>query len=201
MWSSSIEDYWSNKVEAYKFKLEFSQQHFAQELGFTNASNKQRLIGELEIAIRSTTYYDGYDVELNTPSLRILSNYGQFFDQVVWARYENSPAPMWGSKDMFLTTQRISKRFKSVKGLAKGIDDLLNVAYTLIKEGLDWSNSEQVKKQLEYEYGEKSKIFKWREEQQKLQDKIDEVQNKFGSYRGKCMDSFKQMRSAWKDFV
>ena len=200
LWSSSIDD-WSSQVDAYKFKLEFYQQYFAQDLGFTNASNKQRLTGELEIAIRSTSYYDGYDVELDVPSLRILLNYGQFFDRIIEARYYKSPEPMWGSKDMFLTPQRISKRFKSAKGLAKGIDDLLNVAYTLIQEGLDWANSEQVKKQLEYEYSEKSKIFKWREEQQKLQDKIDEVQNKFDSYRSKCMDSFKQVRSAWKDFV
>ena len=201
LWSSSIEDYYSNQVDAYKFKLEFDQQHFAQDLGFTNASNKQRLTGELEISIRSTSYYDGYMVDLNTPSIRILTNYERFFDRVIEARYGNSPAPMWGSKDMFLTPQFISKRFKSLKGLAKGVDDLLNVAYTLIQEGLDWTNSEQVKKQLEYEYGEKSKIFKWREEQQKLQAKIDEVQNKFNSYRGKCMDSFKQVRSALKDFV
>ena len=96
---------------------------------------------------------------------------------------------------------RISKRFKSVKGLAKGVDDLLNVAYELIQEGLDWSNSEQVKAQLDYEYSEKSKIFKLREEQQKLQVKIDEIQTKFDSYRGKCMDSFKQVRNALKDFV
>lgn len=108
---------------------------------------------------------------------------------------------MWGSKGMYLAVQRISKRFKSVKGLAKGVDDLLNVAYTLIQEGLDWSKSEQVKTQLDYEYCEKSKIFKLREEQQKLQVKIDEIQDKFNSYRGKCMDSFKQVREALKDFV
>ena len=201
LWTSHIEDYWSNKIETYHFKMDFSQQHFAQELGFTNASTKQKLSGDLEIRVTSTEYYDGYDVELNTPSIRILSNYEQFFNTVVWARYENSTVPMWGSKDMFFAVQRISKRFKSVKGLAKGVDDLLNVAYELIQEGLDWSNSEQVKTQLEYEYSEKSKIFKLREEQQKLQVKIDEIQTKFDSYRGKCMDSFKQVRNALKDFV
>lgn len=201
LWSSSVEDYYTNKIEAYHFKMEFHQQHFAQELGFTNASSKQMLLGDLEITIRNTEYYDGYDVELNTPSIRILSNYEQFFNTVVRARYDNVTVPMWGSKYMFLAVQRISKRFKSVKGLAKGVDDLLNVAYTLIQEGLDWSKSEQVKTQLEYEYSEKSKIFKWQDEQRKLQDKIDEVQDKFDLYRGKCMDSFKQVREALKDFV
>lgn len=201
LWSSHIENYWSNKIETYHFKLDFSQQHFAQELGFTNASNKQRLLGDLEIRVTSTEYYDGYDVELNTPSIRILSNYEQFFNSVISARYEKTTIPMWGSKGMYLAVQRISKRFKSVKGLAKGVDDLLNVACTLIQEGLDWSKSEQVKTQLDYEYSEKSKIFKLREEQQKLQVKIDEIQTKFDSYRGKCMDSFKQVREALKDFV
>ena len=201
LWTSSIEDYYTNKIEAYHFKMEFFQQHFAQELGFNNGSNKQMLLGDLEISVRNTVYYDGYDVELNTPSIRILSNYEQFFNTVVSARYENATVPMWGSKDMFFAVQRISKRFKSVKGLEKGVNDLLNVAYELIQEGLDWSNSEQVKAQLDYEYSEKSKIFKLREEQQKLQVKIDEIQTKFDSYRGKCMDSFKQVRNALKDFV
>ena len=201
LWTSSVEDYYTNKIEAYHFKMEFHQQHFAQELGFTNASSKQMLLGDLEITVRSTAYYDGYDVELNTPSIRILSNYEQFFNSVISARYEKTTIPMWGSKGMYLAVQRISKRFKSVKGLAKGVDDLLNVACTLIQEGLDWSKSEQVKTQLDYEYCEKSKIFKLREEQQKLQVKIDEIQTKFDSYRGKCMDSFKQVREALKDFV
>lgn len=201
LWTSSIEDYWSNRIEAYHFKMEFHQQHFAQELGFTNESSKKQLLGDIQISVRNPEYYDGYDVELNSPSIRILSNYEQFFNTVISARYEKTTVPMWGSKNMYLSVQRISKRFKSLKGLAKGVDDLLNVAYTLIQEGLDWSKSEQVKAQLDYEYCEKSKIFKLREEQQKLQDQIDEIQNKFNSYRGKCMDSFKQVREALKDFV
>lgn len=81
LWTSHIEDYYTNKIEAYHFRMEFLQQHFAQELGFTNASSKQMLLGDLEITVRSTAYYDGYDVELNTPSIRILSNYEQFLTQ------------------------------------------------------------------------------------------------------------------------
>lgn len=198
LWKSGIEDYWEHIIEVYKFKLDFDEQQFAQDFGFVNgASNKQKLSGYIEINVLK----DRYDIELICPSIRILKNYEQFFNTVVYARYKNDIIPMWGSKAMCLGSTRILKHYKSVNGLANGIDDMLNIAYTLIQEGLDWSNSEPVKSQLDYEYSEKIKIFKLREEKDKLQDKIDEIDIKFKKYRDKCMDSFKRVITSLGDFV
>lgn len=202
LFESELDDAsWYEKITGYSFKMYFHHQHFAQDLGFTNGSIKQQLVGSLTVTIRGHEKYDVYNVELNCPSLNIASNYDTFFREVIRNRYQNEDIPMWGSRAMYPAEQRITKQFKTINGLSKGIDDLLNFAYKLIQDGLDWSNSDRIKAQVDFEYSLQSKIFKLKEEQEKLQKQIDKIQTNYNSYHEKCLVSFKQVKNTLKDFI
>ena len=186
-------------IDKYSITTEFKDLKYFYKYGYEKCGANKELNGCITITV---FYYNVIDIKLQCPTIRKDVNYNTFFDGIIKNKYKGTyPEVLWGSNFLDLDKLTHTKSCKTVETAKKYIEQQFNYAFELIQEGIDWSTSESVQKQIEREYATKENIFKLQEKVLDIQGEIRAKTDEFYAYRKKCIEAFKRTRESFKDFV
>ena len=183
----------------YSITTEFKDLQYFYKYGYEKCGANKELRGYITVTVVG---YNSIEIKLSCPTIRKDVNYNTFFDEIIKNKYRGTyPELLWGSNFLNLVQITHTKSCKTVETAKKYIEEQFNYAFELIQEGIDWSTSESVQKQIEREYATKENIFKLQEKVLDIQNEIRVKTDEFYAYRKKCIEAFKRTRESFKDFV
>lgn len=167
--------------------------NFADNPGFQKIAEKLR--GEIRVAV-------GYDIEVRVivPSMNMLSNYNNYINDVVNSKMNNTDIHTWGTTDLWIEPQVITKRVMTVPTAIKYIQKFLDFSVDSIQKGLAWSQSKEIQDVIEFTYQKKLVIRDYNDKIGKLGNERNQIENELETYNKKLIENFKKEREMMKDF-
>ena len=167
--------------------------NFADNPGFQKIAEKLR--GDIRISV-------GYDIEVRVrvPSMNMLSNYNNYINDVVTSKLNNTDIHTWGTTDMWIEPQVITKRVMTVPTATKYIQKFIDFSVDTIQKGLTWSQSKEIQDVIEFTYQKKLIIKDYDNKIGKLCTERNQIERELDTYNSKLMENFKKEREMMKDF-
>lgn len=167
--------------------------NFADNPGFQKIAEKLR--GDIRVAV-------GYDIEVRVrvPSMNMLSNYNNYINDVVRSKLNNTDIHTWGTTDLWIEPQVITKRVMTVPTATKYIQKFIDFSVDTIQKGLTWSQSKEIQDVIEFTYQKKLVIKDYDNKIGKLCTERNQIERELDTYNSKLMENFKKEREMMKDF-
>lgn len=167
--------------------------NFADNPGFQKIAEKLR--GDIRISV-------GYDIEVRVrvPSMNMLSNYNNYINDVVTSKLNNTDIHTWGTTDLWIEPQVITKRVMTVPTATKYIQKFIDFSVDTIQKGLTWSQSKEIQDVIEFTYQKKLVIKDYDNKIGKLCNERNQIEKELNTYNSKLIENFKKEREMMKDF-